>query len=225
MTIGKSLTNIGSSAFCDCINLSIVYINGNKTTWFGISFGNSSANPLHNSGLLYLNGKLVKDLIIPEGITSINDYAFFYCKSLKSIEIPNSVKSIGDLAFYECSLNKITSYAVEPPQCSESAFDSYTKNNSILEVPDNSIIKYETANGWKDFLNMSGVESVTKDNEISVRCENGEIIVIGADENADMEVYSVNGVQVYNGVIKMLQVPTGVYIVNVLGKSFKVVVL
>lgn len=70
---------------------------------------------------------------------------------------------------------------------------------------------------------MSGVESVTKDNEISVRSENGEIIVIGAEENADMNVYSLNGVQVYKGKIKILQVPTnGVYIVNISGKAFKV---
>ena len=68
---------------------------------------------------------------------------------------------------------------------------------------------------------MSGVESVTKDNEISVRSENGEIIVTGADENADMNVYSVNGAQVYKGKIKikMLQVPAGVYIVNISGKT------
>lgn len=161
---------------------------------------------------------------IPNSVTRIGDVAFYTCESLTSIEIPNSVTSLGNSAFAKCSsLQKITSYAIEPPQCIYNTFDTYTKNNCILEVPDNSIIKYRTADVWEDFLNMSGVESVTKDNEISVRSENGEIIVIGAEENADMNVYSLNGVQVYKGKIKILQVPTnGVYIVNISGKAFKV---
>ena len=55
------------------------------------------------------NGVLVEytgnggDVIIPEGITSIWEYAFFRCSSLTSIKIPSSVTSIGDYAFYGCS--------------------------------------------------------------------------------------------------------------------------
>ena len=36
-------------------------------------------------------------------VTSIGDYAFWYCSGLTSITIPNSVTSIGDYAFYYCS--------------------------------------------------------------------------------------------------------------------------
>ena len=43
------------------------------------------------------------DVIIPEGITGIWEYAFFRCSSLTSIKIPSSVTSIGDYAFYGCS--------------------------------------------------------------------------------------------------------------------------
>ena len=38
-----------------------------------------------------------------KGITSIWQYAFYYCRSLTSITIPNSVTSIGDSAFFNCS--------------------------------------------------------------------------------------------------------------------------
>ena len=46
---------------------------------------------------------------IPEGVTSIGDYAFKGCSSLTSITIPEGVTSIGECAFYGCSsLTSIT---------------------------------------------------------------------------------------------------------------------
>ena len=39
---------------------------------------------------------------IPQGVTSIGDYAFWYCYVLASIEFPASVTSIGEDAFAEC---------------------------------------------------------------------------------------------------------------------------
>lgn len=49
------------------------------------------------------------DVVIPDGVTSIGDYAFSRCTSLTNIKIPNSVTSIGDWAFSDCtSLTSIT---------------------------------------------------------------------------------------------------------------------
>ena len=48
------------------------------------------------------NGVLIKyvgpggDVIIPDGVTSIEKSAFYGCQSLTNIVIPDSVKSIGD---------------------------------------------------------------------------------------------------------------------------------
>ena len=52
---------------------------------------------------LYLNGSLVTDLVIPEGVTAIGDYAFSHCRSLTSVAIPDSVTSIGYRAFDHCN--------------------------------------------------------------------------------------------------------------------------
>ena len=41
-------------------------------------------------------------IILPNGLTSIGNRAFYDCKSLTSIEIPNSVTSIGSYAFEKC---------------------------------------------------------------------------------------------------------------------------
>ena len=52
---------------------------------------------------------LVGDLIIPDTVTSISDYAFADCQGLTSVTIPNGVTSIGRYTFYDClNLTHIT---------------------------------------------------------------------------------------------------------------------
>lgn len=43
------------------------------------------------------------EITIPEGVTSIREHAFAYCSSLKEITIPEGVTSIGNSAFISCA--------------------------------------------------------------------------------------------------------------------------
>lgn len=54
--------------------------------------------------------KDIKKIVIPESVTSIGAYAFYYCNSLTSVTIPNSVMSIGKRAFDSC--NSLTSVVI-----------------------------------------------------------------------------------------------------------------
>ena len=47
--------------------------------------------------------RFLTDIVIPDSVTSIGDYAFAFCRSLTDIVIPASVTSIGDCAFCGCS--------------------------------------------------------------------------------------------------------------------------
>ena len=47
--------------------------------------------------------KYITHVIIPHGVTSIDEKAFYHCSRLTSITIPNSVTSIGKQAFYFCT--------------------------------------------------------------------------------------------------------------------------
>lgn len=44
----------------------------------------------------------IKKIVIGKGITSISDYAFYWCDHATSVTIPSGVKSIGKFAFYRC---------------------------------------------------------------------------------------------------------------------------
>ena len=108
ITMPNSVTSIGDYAFSNCSSLKGVYIT-DLVKWCGISFGSRYTNPLYYAHQLYLNGTLITDLVIPEGVTSIGSWAFYYCNSLTSVTIPDSVTSIGSSAFNDCTgLTNIT---------------------------------------------------------------------------------------------------------------------
>lgn len=101
VTVGNKVRTIGDSAFDNCANLESVHIT-DLANWFAISFSNGTSNPVYYAHNLYLNDKLVEDLVVPENITSIGQYAFVGCSTLNSVSIPNGVTDIGISAFDKC---------------------------------------------------------------------------------------------------------------------------
>ena len=102
VTIPNSVTSIGSFAFNGSSELTAVHIT-DVTKWCGITFDDLYANPLWSAHNLYLNGEKITNLVIPNSVTSIGNYAFYGCSGLTSITIPDSVTSIGEWAFANCS--------------------------------------------------------------------------------------------------------------------------
>ena len=135
--IPNSVTTKGESAFLQCNGLTKVEIS-DLASWCKINFSGTTSNPLWYAEHLYLNGVEIKDLVIPDGITSINDYAFSGCSGWTSVTIPNSVTSIGYGAFYYCS------------------------NLTSVEIP-NSV----TSIGVRCFYSCSGLTSITVPNSVT----------------------------------------------------------
>lgn len=104
--IPSSVKSIRKSAFDECDSLEAVYIT-DVAAWCGIRFDSRYSNPLTLAHNLYLNGKLITDLIIPDEITSVEDYAFCGCEHFKSITIGSGVENIGYEAFDDCGENAI----------------------------------------------------------------------------------------------------------------------
>ena len=127
VTIPNNVTSIKLNAFYGCSGLKSVHISDVKT-WCKINYSHFSSNPLYYAHHLFLNNVEVKDLIIPQGVTSISEYAFYGCYGITSVTIPSSVTSIGTEAFQNCCyLNTIYSLNPTPPTCySTSTFSCST---------------------------------------------------------------------------------------------------
>lgn len=156
ITIPCSVTSIGDYAFLSCSSLSSITIPYSVTeighhgiddcprlTSVNISVIDLAAF-CNNNIVYYLNsvigklirlidneGKEIKDYIIPSGVTSIRNHAFYGCTGLTSITIPNSVTSIGEEAFSDCT-----------------GLNSVTISGSVTEI------------GNRAFLNCTGLTSV-----------------------------------------------------------------
>ena len=190
INIPNSVTSIGVSAFWGCESLTSVFIPqsvtaigdfafeigglkevhiSNIAAWCAIDFEGSSGNPLYYAGHLYLNDIEIEDLVIPDGVRSINSYAFYYCPGITSITIPSSVVSIGKEAFRNATgLTSITIPSnvktigenaffgcsnIENIYC-ESATPAIIFENSFpavpIYVPNCAYTAYRNAPVWKD---------------------------------------------------------------------------
>ena len=158
ITIPESVTSIGGSAFSGCSGLTKTNYTGDIAGWCDIKFGGSDSNPMYYSHNFYINDQEIKDLVIPNTVDSIHNYAFSGCSALTSITIPNSVTSIGNSAFRNCqSLTSITCEATTPPTVGNYTF--YQVSTSIpIYVPCGCVSAYKAATYWKDFTNIQELQ-------------------------------------------------------------------
>ena len=169
VAIPSSVMSIKSAAFFECTGLQEIHIS-DIATWCACTFG-EYGNPLLYAQHLFLNDFEIKNLVIPDDVTTINAcafqgftgltsviipgsvtcigyWAFYRCTGLTSIEIPNSVTSIGNAAFSGCT--GLTSIVAPTSifDINESDWTSYT--HSLESV---------TFNGGELTYNVLGVLS------------------------------------------------------------------
>lgn len=117
------------------------------------------------------NRRLTGMLEIPGDVISIGAGAFANCTGLEGVIFPEGLETIrydGALgggeygAFTECyGINSIVCKGTEPPVVQNGAFDGVPKDNFTVEVPENAIVRYQTAPGWKNFKRISAYRNLS----------------------------------------------------------------
>ncbi|MBQ9665754.1 MAG: leucine-rich repeat domain-containing protein [Bacteroidaceae bacterium] len=215
VTIPYCLSKVAYNAFQNCNSLNAVHIT-DLDAWCKIDFEGEGTI----GGHLYLNGEEIKELIIPNTVTEINQYAFkgfigltsvtipnsvkaigygafAYCTNLTSVIIPNSVTSIGDCAFSDCY--ELASITIPNSVTSIgnfafrgcSSLTSITIPNSVLSIGDGA------------FSGCNNLLSVTIPKEVVSIGSNAFGETSWYDNQADGLIYIENILYRYKGVMPM----------------------
>ena len=256
VNLPSSITSIGFSAFDGCINMESINLPSNIHAIDGNALSNcyslkslifpentkidysafSHCLLLENLVLpktidcfpQFPYGMSLKEIIIPDGVTTVAAGAFERCYSLKSVIIPNSVTTINHGAFYECEqittitipssvttiedeafkgcakLETIYSLNPTPPIIEEKTFEVYHYKNAILNVPSEAVPIYWLHPYWENFFNVNESD-VSSIETIDVDTSPNNSLILKRSDN----VYTLNGVR-----ISSASFGKGIYIKN-----------
>ena len=110
ISFGNSSPSIGQSAFFGGCADAKVYIESIEA-WCNTQFVWASSNPAATGAELYLDNKLITDLVIPEAVTEIKDFAFAELAHIETVTLHKSLKKIGSTVFSDCKRLKTVYYS------------------------------------------------------------------------------------------------------------------
>ena len=75
---------------------------------------------------------------VPEGVTALEEEAFFGCSSLTTLALPASLTTIGDFAFCDCSSLTTLTLAASLTMIGNNAFDGCSSLTTLTIVSDHA---------------------------------------------------------------------------------------
>lgn len=174
--IGKSVTEIEAYAFEECHNLEKVIIE-DIAAWCDIDLyihntwdeNHINSSPLMIAGNLYIDDKLVTDLVIPEGTSGIKAGVFEGCRCLESITLPKSLEHVERYAFWGTMPKRINISDLES-YCKVIFIDNPLANAGHLFLDGQEILTVEVPNTvtqlYGTFTGASSLTSIKIPNSV-----------------------------------------------------------
>ncbi len=175
LVIPSNVTKIGENSLVNCKNLEQISVS-NINDILKLTHIDYKTGLFSNGSDLYIGDEILETLIIPEGVTEINSYAFRNCSSIKKVILPNSLTKIGEYAFAWCvnlaeikfneGLTTIENYAFSSSGLKELHFPSTVTViekgtfNGCLNLEELFIPKTITTLSSDSFANCNALKSV-----------------------------------------------------------------
>ena len=135
------VATIGTDAFNGCTSLTRVEV-PDLGTWLRNGFVSANSNPLKFAGHLYVDGVEMTDIVIPDDLDKVGDYAFYNFTAMTTVTMGKRLTSIGTAAFALCKGLKdvvigdgVTSIG-EKAFSTSSALESLTIGKSVTTIGD-----------------------------------------------------------------------------------------
>lgn len=137
--IPESVMHIGKSAFAMCSSLASLTVPSGIDTIGDNAFAQT---PWYNDlvfhrDLIIFNGRLYDagnrcagEVIVPNHVVSVSNYAFYSCADITAVVLPESVQSIGQCAFRDCP--KLKAVVIPNPDCKIFADTSTFSNKKYI---------------------------------------------------------------------------------------------
>lgn len=246
----QSLKVVGNAVFSECYNLSGKIIIPEGVTTIGVSSFEATAIEsveLPSSLVTVTDGSMVidaigahafencrslRDINIPESVTTIQTSVFSGCTSLTTITLPKGVTWVCGSAFQDCiGLKEIRVHASVPPKADYQAFYRVDTETCKLMVPEGTRDAYKEADEWKGFDIQEDATLSIQENEINndsikvYAVQNG--VVIESSVSIPVNVYSISGNLLYEGLSdnkSYIELEQGLYIVKAGDVTTKVVI-
>ena len=129
ITIPASVTSIWQYALSYCTALERISVEKGNPKYN--SNGNCNAIIETSTNTLLFG---CKNTVIPDSVTKLSSYAFWYCRNITSINIPRNVVSFSSSTFSGCAPTTIT---VDP---NNTVYDSRDNCNAIIETASNTLL-------------------------------------------------------------------------------------
>ena len=159
--LGSNVGSIGEMAFVGCSKLATVNIT-DLAAWCSIDFQDTSSNPLANGALMTYNGEEMREVTIPETISSIGRFAFYKYQYLTRLTISNSITNIGMGAFTMCNNLTDVTFGEHVTTIGENAFQ-YCIGLKNITIPESVKEIDKEAFYWCNHLtdiNLGNVEVI-----------------------------------------------------------------
>ena len=156
-TIGSKIRSIGSCAFARCASLTNIYVDranpyyqsidgvlysGDGKTLLSYPTAKAYSSYPVASGTetigeyAFFHSK-VQTVFLPDTVSTIGDYAFYYAGELSSINFPTALTSIGDSAFFACQSLTAVDIPATITQIGPSAWAACTSLPAITVAAEN----------------------------------------------------------------------------------------
>lgn len=166
VTLPDGLASIGQSAFRECTSLATLTIPESTADIGGRAFYNTpwleakqAKNPIVVINGIVIDGRTCSgEVVLPDDVTCIADYAFYLCTDLTSVTIPNGVTRIGNFAFNYCTLLTGITLPDSVVDIGRYAFDGCT-NLASITIRNPYCRIYDEENTLPDTTKIYGYEN------------------------------------------------------------------